>query len=269
LDGDILAAPDLIAAHARVHAGKEKVLGRGATYHLRCTRFFHDPETGTPMPGQEERVARMRSERAESLVTREQIRHAFAEVDRRAEPGIYPGAAPRRLFELEMNALRARPPLSVSWMAASGHNFSIPRQAFLDYGGYREEITLNEHRELALRLCEQGFQMIPVEARSYHLTHRIGWRDPLGGGTDSANDSINPWERQFYALHPTLATKLMSIFWLSIGSDSHLPEDARIRDLEQFDRIVRQGSSIDYDEIRRNHPRLTPLPPSEVTWSAN
>jgi glycosyltransferase involved in cell wall biosynthesis len=265
MDGDILAAPELIAAHARAHAQGERVLGRGATYHLRCTRFFHDPQRGTPMPGQEERVAKMGRERATSLVTLEQIRHAFDEIDRRAEPGIYPGAAPRQLFELEMAGLRVRPRLSVGWMAASGHNFSIPRQAFLASGGYEEELTINEHRELALRLCDDGFQMVPVEARSYHLTHRVGWRDPLGGKEDSADG----WEQRFYALHPTLATKLMSIFWLSIGDDPHLPIDARIRDLEQFDRIVRQGTPIDYDEIRRHHPRLTSLPSSEARWSSS
>jgi glycosyltransferase involved in cell wall biosynthesis len=49
LDGDTLAAGDFVRSHMDVHrAGTDKVV-RGDCFHLRCTRFFQDPETGLPV----------------------------------------------------------------------------------------------------------------------------------------------------------------------------------------------------------------------------
>jgi glycosyltransferase involved in cell wall biosynthesis len=251
LDGDCLAAPNLVARHAEVHAAHPAVMGRGETYHLRSTRFFLDPETGTPMPGQEDRVRRMGSEVAGALVTRAQVRDDFPSVAARAEPGIYAGAGPRRLYELEMQALHAMPEASVLWMTAPGQNYSIRRADFLAVDGFDERLTLNEHRELAFRLYERGVKMVPVDgARSFHLLHRVGWRDP-------ADDVA--WERVFYEAHPCLATKLMNVFWLSLARDPQIPDEARIQTLEQLEEIVRHGSAVDYDELRRRHPRLGEL----------
>ncbi len=81
----------------------------------------------------------------------------------RAEVAIYPGAAPRRLYELEMGALRARSVPHAQWMAAAGHNFSIPTAPFLAAGGFPLDISINEHRELALRLCRDGAKVVVVE----------------------------------------------------------------------------------------------------------
>ena len=55
LDGDTLASPGTVASHAQVHAEPRPrpVAVRGKTYHLRCTRFFRDPETGIPRTGEE------------------------------------------------------------------------------------------------------------------------------------------------------------------------------------------------------------------------
>ena len=52
----------------------------------------------------------------------------------------------------------------------------------------------NEHRELALRLCQRGMSMAGTKARTYHMTHRSGWRDPL---------KETDWEDVFFAAHPT------------------------------------------------------------------
>jgi hypothetical protein len=93
--------------------------------------------------------------------------------------------------------LRHNPDLSVLWMAASGHNFSVQRTDFEAVGGLDERLLINAHRELALRLLQKGIRLVLVDgARTYHLTHRIGWRDPL---TDTS------WERVMYARHPCLA----------------------------------------------------------------
>jgi glycosyltransferase involved in cell wall biosynthesis len=157
LDGDKLAAPDLVSEHLRAHSERSNIIVRGSTYNLRCTRPFLDPEMGSPQPGEEARVERMSAtERARALVTRQQIRNCFHEIDRRSQPGVYPGFGPRKLFELEMEALTTATDCPVLWAASSGANMSIGRTAFLDNGGFKPELDNNEHRELALRLCQRG-----------------------------------------------------------------------------------------------------------------
>jgi glycosyltransferase involved in cell wall biosynthesis len=254
LDGDCLASPNLVARHAEVHAARSGVMGRGETYHIRCTRFFHDPEKGTPMAGQEDRVRRMGQDVRNALITREQVRTRFDAVAALAEPGIYAGAGPRRLYELETQALHAIPDASILWMTAPGQNLSLRRADFQAVGGFDERLSLNEHRELAFRLYERGLKMVPVDgARSFHLLHRVGWRDPL---VDTA------WEEVFHRAHPCLATKLMNIFWLCLARDEDIPEPARIFSLEQLEAIVQHGTSFDYDGLRRRHPRLATLDPA-------
>jgi glycosyltransferase involved in cell wall biosynthesis len=227
LDGDTLAGPEVIARHARVQAAGDSLIGRGETFHLRGTRFFQDPEAGTPRQGEEARVARMTSDELARLrVTRAQVTGDFAAIDDRAEPGIYPGAGPRRLYELEMDALRRFPDCTVLWAAASGSNLSVRREAFLRVGGFDEALDINEHRELALRLCESGHRMVPVDgARTYHLTHRSGWRDPL---------QETGWEDVFYRAHPIQAVKLLAPFWAGLSQAAPVPGRPRIGSLPEL-----------------------------------
>src|SRR5262249_618178 len=129
MDGDVLAAPELVAAHLESHAQPGRV-GRGETFHLRSTRFFLDPETGSPRAGNKDELAGRTGEQLQAMrVTRREVVENFAALDRRASPGIYPGHAARRLFELEMDALHNHPDCSVLWAAASGHNLSVGREA--------------------------------------------------------------------------------------------------------------------------------------------
>lgn len=247
LDGDTLAAPDFVERHLEVHAADPLAIARGETYHLRGTRFFKDPETGTPMPGEEARVARLsEAEAAKMRVTRHAIRTDFASVDARAQPGIYPGAGPRMLYDLEMEALREHPECSVLWAAASGSNQSVSTKAFLDAGGFDPSLTINEHRELALRLCAAGLRMAPVSARSYHMTHRIGWRDPL----------IDlDWEAQFYQEHPLPEVALLNVLWGSLHAASPYPKAAQITTLPQLEAAARAlGTGIGGPEaVREAH----------------
>ncbi len=250
MDGDTLATPDLAALHAHCHQGA-RVLARGETYHLRCTRFFADPETGTPQPGQEAQVARLGADLPRYLVTRQQVLGDWAAIERRAQPGIYPGAAPAALFAAEWDALVNHPDLSVLWMAAAGNNMSVRRRDFEAIGGFDERHNLLEQRELAFRLCQQGVRLVPVPgARTYHLTHRVGWRDPL---------AETEWEQLFYEAHPCLAVKLMPVFWMSLSGEKAIPPEARILSLPQLEAIVQGKTTIDYDAIRRAYPRLARL----------
>jgi GT2 family glycosyltransferase len=243
LDGDNLADPDLVRRHAAVHAERVGLVGRGETLNLRCTRFLQDPETGTPRPGEFGRLKRLLPEERDRLrVTRSQILYDFDAVVCRAERGIYPGAGPRRLQELEMDALRRHPDCSVLWAAASGSNQSVPRDAFLEVGGFNEAIDIIEQRELALRLCLAGLRMVPVEgACAYHLTHRSGWRDPL---VDTG------WEAAFYAAHPIPAVTLLAVFWASLSPKSPLPAEARILSLPGLEAAARGANGVDYDVAR-------------------
>ncbi len=253
LDGDTLAAPNFVAAHLATHRSAvgegQGLVGRGETYHLRCTRFFADPETGTPQPGFEARVAGLKeAELARMRVTKDDISERFAMIDERASPGIYPGAGPRMLYEMEMNALRADPECDVLWAAASGSNQSVGRAAFLAAGGFDVSLTINEHRELALRLCQAGLRMVPVSARTYHLTHRTGWRDPL---VDSS------WESIFYQAHSIPAVPLLSVLWSSLADPVPFPASCRITSLPELSAAAeRCGSTLGIENVREAHFRF-------------
>lgn len=257
LDGDTLAGPDLVAAHLRVHGQQAGVVARGENYHLRCTRPFHDPQTGTPQPGEEERVARMApGELARAVVTRQQIMEDFAGIDRRAQPGVYPGYGPRRLYELEMDALRHEADCDVLWAAAAGANQSVPRQAFVDSGGFHPDISINEHRELALRLCQAGLRMVACTARSYHLIHRSGWRDPL---------EDQDWEGVFYQAHPRVDVALLPILWRSLSDTQGVHEHARILSLPQLSAIATRYRTLDTpDAVRDAYLAAVNVPPSPI-----
>jgi GT2 family glycosyltransferase len=174
LDGDTLAAPDLVSEHLRRHGERANSIVRGSTHNLRCTRPFLDPEMGTPQPGEVARVERMSpTERTRAMVTRQQIRSCFHEIDRRSQPGVYPGFGPRKLFELEMEALTTATDCPALWAAASGANMSVNRAAFLDHGGFKPELDNNEHRELALRLCQRGMSMAGTKALPHDSPKRL------------------------------------------------------------------------------------------------
>jgi len=226
LDGDTLAAPDLVARHMEKHRLFPNLVVRGETWHLRCTRPFRNPESGSPRPGEESKVARLpEKERTQSLVTREQIRNDFQAIDRRGQAGIYQGFGPRRLFELEMEALNDHPESTVLWVAASGSNQSMSRAVFLETGGFHPEITINEHRELALRLCQNGLRMAPTPGRTYHMLHRAGWRDPL---------QDTEWEQIFYNAHPLAEVALLPFFWGSLSDPVPFPAEAAIRSIPEL-----------------------------------
>jgi glycosyltransferase involved in cell wall biosynthesis len=247
LDGDTLAGPEFVSRHLALHRKEGKIVARGETHHLRCTRFFADPEVGSPRPGEEARVAAMsQAELARMRVTLHDVTEDFASIHKRSQPGIYPGAGPRRLFDLEMDALRNHPECGVLWAAASGSNQSVPRDAFLESGGFHEAITINEHRELALRLTKAGLRMIAAEgAYSYHLTHRIGWRDPA---TDET------WEPLFYRDHPIAAVPLMSVFWASLSEPAPFPAQVQIKSLPELALVAQRLEGIQgANAVRQAH----------------
>lgn len=228
LDGDVLLSPASVELHGKLSPLQ---MGRGEQRHLRGTRFFKDPRNGEPWPGKEQRVKAL-GDLAGQLVTEECVdKGAFEYLLSRADPAIYPGAAPRRLYELEMRALTEGTAQLVEWMAAAGHNFSVSSDAFFEAGGFDEDLSINEHRELALRLCRSGGRVVTVPgAVSIHVTHREGWRDPLAGEDD--------WVKVFASRHPR-ETELMVRFWRTLAADPALRVEERLGSLEEVDALLR------------------------------
>jgi GT2 family glycosyltransferase len=255
LDGDTPAGPQLAALHASAHAAQPGIAARGEMLHLRCTRFLLDPETASPRPGEEARLGRMaEGDRQKLKVTRDQVLNDFASIEERAQFGIYPGAGPRRLHDVEVQAMRGSPDCPVLWAASTGSNFSVPRDVFLGTGGFDDALHQNEHREFALRLSAAGVRLRLVEgARTYHLTHRIGWRDPLADPE---------WEQRFYARHPLPAVKLLSVFWAGFSDTATVPPAQRIESLPELAARAREMSDAQIDLLRAQIPGLAPLPPA-------
>jgi glycosyltransferase involved in cell wall biosynthesis len=233
LDGDVLMSPEAVELHGRL--GDDE-MGRGEQRHLRGTRFFRDPRSGEPWPGKEARVRSM-GNIAPYLVTEEMVAGLpYEKLLERAELAIYPGAAPRKLYEIEMSALRAASAPRAQWMAAAGHNFSIPREAFIAAGGFDAAISINEHRELALRLCRSGMRVVVVEgALSLHLTHREGYRDPLTGE--------DGWEQAFARRHPA-ETRVLMRFWRSLAAESDVDPAERVTTLEGVDALLCDAAPV-------------------------
>ena len=228
LDGDVLLSPEAVAQHGALQG---LTLGRGEQRHLRSTRFFADPSAGTPWPGKEARLKSMGNLAPHLVTVADVVEGPFEALYNRSDDAIYPGAAPRRLYEIEMGALRRGSAVHAEWMAAAGHNFSVPRDTFLAQGGFDEQISINEHRELALRLARLGARMVVVDsAVSLHLTHREGWRDPLTGEDN--------WEQAFARRHPR-ETEVMLRLWRSLAGDARVAPQDRLLTLEDADTALR------------------------------
>ncbi|MBI1262910.1 MAG: glycosyltransferase [Rhizobiales bacterium] len=244
LDGDTPAMPELLSKHMDAHQKERQLICRGDPHHLRCTRIFKDPDAGTAWPDRAEDLARRpAAELDRSRVTLTQVYEDFQAIHRRAEPGIYPGAGPRYLYEIETDALVNHPDCDVLWSASSGSNMSMRRDAFVDNGGFDELIDNNEHREMALRLTQHGHRMVPLMgAYSYHLTHRSGWRDPLKEAD---------WEPVFLQAQPNPAVALLAVFWASISSTSRVPPEYRISSLLELAAAARGDTGLDYDIARQ------------------
>ena len=125
----------------------------------------------------------------------------------------------------------------------------MSRAAFLESGGFHPEITINEHRELALRLCQNGLRMAPTAGRSYHMLHRAGWRDPL---------QDTEWENIFYNAHPIAEVALLVFFWGSLGDPLPFPAEACIRSLPELEAAAeRYRGIIGLKSVRDAHLKAT------------
>jgi hypothetical protein len=75
------------------------------------------------------------------------------------------------------------------------------------------------------------------QARSYHLTHRTGWRDPI---------KEFEWEDVFFRAHPVPEVRLLSVFWASLSDGDTVPPSLRIESLPALAAAARPGSGYDH-----------------------
>jgi GT2 family glycosyltransferase len=248
LDGDVLAGPGLVEKHAALHRSGA-VVGRGETRHLRCTRYFLDPELGIPRAGCEDKVSKVPHDLEKSLVRVRQVVEQFEAVHSRSEPGIYPGMGPRKLFEMEWAFLAEHPGARLAWLTASSQNLSIPRDAFERVGGFDGKITISEGRELALRLQHRGLFVRPVVGgASYHLTHRDGWSNPL---------TSQGWEQAFFEKFPTPDVAIAAVVWYAVSAESDVLEARGENLLLAAQRFVTAGRDV--HELRKRCAGLQDL----------
>jgi hypothetical protein len=119
----------------------------------------------------------------------------------------------------------------------------------LETGGFHPEITINEHRELALRLCRKGLHMTSTTGRSYHMIHRSGWRDPL--------EDLE-WERIFYDAHPLPEVALLPFLWASLSDPPPFPAPACLRSLPELAEAAEKCRGIKgLKSVRDAHLRAT------------
>ena len=244
MDGDVLASPNLLLLHEAYHLKHPNSIARGENRHLRCTRSLLNPESGTPFSGpSESTLIRPVSELNLLRVTLDQIQNDFASVDKRSGPSIYMGFQPQLLFNLEVGAILQHPNSSILWAAASGHNSSISRSKFEAVNGFDSQININEQRELAFKLSKIGVKAGYIAgARSYHMIHQSGWRNPL---------VMPDWEKRFLYLHPYRAVALLNIFWATIANPNQLPPIFRIQNLLELEAASLNTRKLNFDEARK------------------
>jgi len=185
LDGDVLLSPDAVLRHGRL--GDDE-LGRGEQRHLRA-RASSRSTYGNSLPGREARV-RSIGDVAQYLVTEEMVANEpYEKLLARSEAAIYPGGAARKLYELEMGALRGRSAPHAEWMAAAGHNFSFRARLF-----WLPEASIKTSRSMSIANCGAG-PRVAVEAPSTQLVRapdeRMQPRSPsiLQSGTTPESSS--------------------------------------------------------------------------------
>ena len=84
------------------------------------------------------------------------------------------------------------------------------------------------------------------------------WRSSQGR-TNFAPLAETGWEAVFYRRHPSLAVKLLCVFWASLSKTGEIPAKARITSFAELERFARGDSGIDFDAVRRLIPGLPEL----------
>ena len=91
--------------------------------------------------------------------------------------------------------------------------------------------------------------MAATSARTYHLIHRSGWRDPL---------LDTEWERLFYEAHPIPEVALLPFLWASLSDAPSYPAEACLRSLPELAAAADRYREITgLKDVRDAHLRAT------------
>ena len=220
IDGDTLAGPGVCRAACAACMRKGRCR-RVRCRRVRCASAAASASTSaapascaTPRPARRNPARRRDSrecpaeERARLTVSRADVVGNFAAIERRAEPRHLSGQrpAPARRSRNRRAAAPSRL-LDVLWVAASGSNLSVPREAFLRIGGFDEAIE--KHRASRAFVpppqgggddgVRRGRARLPPDASP--AAGAIRCRSRAGRNCSTA-------------AHPQLVVKLLAVFWV-------------------------------------------------------
>ena len=251
LDGDALPHPAWLAHLWKAwEQGKHARYLCGFMYSLPLLEYLPDPQQDV---FDEEHISSvladfLRIKPDQVLVTEDQIRNDFASIHARAQEGGYPFAQLKEMQDHVAMLYETYPDSPIGFLGFYPHNSAVPRQAFLDVGGFSAQIPFSEGWDLAYRLQQAG--VLPGfvrEAFTYHLYHYHEFSDPSKLKDEQRKRAV----AIAYMAHQNSNSKLWLIeLWRAgIWPDPFVPEELVLRDLLHFHQRYQQITSSEIAEI--------------------
>lgn len=259
LDGDALPHPAWLARlwEAWVQ-GKRSCYLCGFMYSLPPLEYLPDPQQAVFDEEHTSSVlaAFLRIKLDQVLVTEDLIRNDFASIHARAQEGGYPFAQLKEMQDHVAELYATYPDSPIGFLAFYPHNSAVPRQAFLDVGGFAAHIPFSEGWDLAYRLQAAGILPGFVrEAFTYHLYHYHEFSNP----SKLKDEQHKRVAAIAYMAHQNGNPKLWLIeLWrASIWPDPFIPEELVLRDLLHFHQCYQQitpSEMVEIEALLTRHP---------------
>lgn len=260
LDGDAMPHPrwlaELSAAYRR---SAPNCVVCGFQRSLPDLEYMQDPQTATPIPGVTPSVVRefLRLRRDQLTVTEEMIHGDFALIHDRSMEGGYPFPQLRALQEQTVDLLTQCPDARIGWVAFYPHNGLVPKEAFLQAGGFSPHIPFSEGWDLAYRLRLAGCRLVFAEdAITYHLYHYHDFSDPARARAEAAKRRR---ALRYMADGYDDGRLVLHDFWIAgIWPDPLVPADMVIPDLIEYERLYRdldEEALEQYRSVALRHPQ--------------
>ncbi len=261
LDGDALPDPGWLEVYLGTVDMRRHCALTGGLWCIPTLEFVDDPTSGELKADVVISSVVKRHLRDGSLdvrVSPEMVTGYFEKIRSRSVQGAYPFPGQDVLQKQIEELLLAWPDSGLAWVAFFPHNVTVPRSAFLEVGGFDEQIEFSEGWELGYRLMQADVGVVHVsEARTYHLYHDQEGRRSGGAGSQMAR-----WHRaiEYMAkIHRDERFLLIPLWVSAILGDELTPEELRIPSLVDLHEIYVQPSAAlleDAAVVFRNHPRV-------------
>ncbi len=142
----------------------------------------------------------------------------------------------------------AHPDSPIGFLGFYPHNSAVPRQAFLDVGGFAAHIPFSEGWDLAYRLQAAG--VLPGfvrEALTYHLYHYHEFSNPSKFKDEQRKRVAGISYMSHHNNNPKLW--LIELWRAGIWPDPFIPEELILRDLLHFHQCYQQITPSEIAEI--------------------